>query len=84
MTCGARGQRCSTKLGFNGDWIEKCLAHEEGRSSRGVYNKAEYEPQRRHMLQEWGNLVDAWTKGAKYTPILLPPSMQIVAHDPTA
>jgi integrase len=26
------------ELGFNSDWIEKCLAHEDGRSSRGVYN----------------------------------------------
>jgi integrase len=51
------------ELGFNRDWIEKCLAHEEGRSSRGVYNKAEYEPQRRHMLQEWANIVDAWSRG---------------------
>ena len=40
------------ELGFNSDWIEKCLAHEDGRSSRGVYNKAEYEMQRRHMMQE--------------------------------
>ena len=24
------------ELGFNSDWIEKCLAHEDGRSSRGV------------------------------------------------
>jgi hypothetical protein len=34
---------------------------------RGVYNKAEYEPQRRHMLQEWANMVEAWIKGEKYT-----------------
>jgi hypothetical protein len=47
-------------MGFNGDWIEKCLAHEDGRSSRSVYNKAEYAEQRRHMLQEWANMVDAW------------------------
>lgn len=40
------------ELGFNRHWIEKCLAHEDGRSSRGVYNKAEYEVQRRHMMQE--------------------------------
>ena len=26
-------------------YVEKCLAHENGRSSRGVYNKAEYEVQ---------------------------------------
>jgi hypothetical protein len=40
------------ELGFNRDWVEKALAHEDRASSRGVYNKAEYEPQRRHMLQE--------------------------------
>ncbi len=45
------GSTLLNELGFNSDWIEKCLAHEEGRSSRGVYNKAEYEQQRRHMLQ---------------------------------
>jgi integrase len=70
------------ELGFNSDWIEKCLAHEDGRSSRGVYNKAEYEVQRRHMLQEWANIVDAWTKGQKYTPGLSPPSISISELDP--
>ncbi|MGF6856522.1 hypothetical protein OKW29_005433 [Paraburkholderia sp. CI3] len=46
-----------------GDWIEKCLAHEDGRSSRSIYNKEEYAEQRRHMLQEWANMVDAWIDG---------------------
>jgi integrase len=70
------------ELGFNSDWIEKCLAHEDGRSSRGVYNKAEYEVQRRHMLQEWANIVDAWIKGQKYTPGLSRPSISISELDP--
>ncbi|EHP41303.1 integrase family protein [Cupriavidus basilensis OR16] len=48
---------------LNRDWIEKCLAHEEGRSSRSVYNKAEYADQRRHMLQERADMVDAWIDG---------------------
>jgi hypothetical protein len=39
------------------------LAHEEGHSSRGVYNKAQREQQRRHMLQEWPDIVDAWVEG---------------------
>jgi integrase len=76
------GSTLLNECGFNRDWIEKCLAHEDGRSSRGVYNKAEYEPQRRHMLQEWANLVDAWTKGHKYTPTLLPPTVTMIAADP--
>ncbi|MGE4338052.1 MAG: tyrosine-type recombinase/integrase [Pigmentiphaga sp.] len=69
------GSTLLNELGFNSDWIEKCLAHEDGRSSRGVYNKAEYEVQRRHMMQEWANIVDAWVAGEKYVPVLFPPSM---------
>lgn len=76
------GSTLLNEVGFNSDWIEKCLAHEDGRSSRGVYNKAEYEPQRRHMLQQWSNMVDAWVKGGKYTPIIAPPAMAIAALDP--
>src|SRR3546814_13748670 len=53
------GSTLLNELGFNSDWIEKCLAHEDGRSSRGVYNKAEYEAQRRHMMQEWSDIIDA-------------------------
>ncbi|PUA19365.1 tyrosine-type recombinase/integrase [Glaciimonas sp. PCH181] len=63
--------------GFNRDWIEKCLAHEEGRSSRAIYNKAEYGEQRRHMLQEWANMVDAWGEGGAYTATLLPVSLSV-------
>ena len=72
------GSTLLNELGFNSDWIEKCLAHEQGRSSRGVYNKAEYEQQRRHMLQEWAEMVDAWLKSQRRTPILCPPSMQLL------
>ncbi|CAH2808208.1 MAG: Integrase [uncultured Caballeronia sp.] len=45
------GSTLLNETGFNDDWIEKCLAHEDSRSSRSVYNKAEYAEQRRHMLQ---------------------------------
>jgi len=61
------------------DWIEKCLAHEDGRSSRGVYNKAEYEHQRRHMMQELANIVDAWIAGQKYAPTLYPAAMDLLS-----
>jgi integrase len=77
------GSTLLNELGFNSDWIEKCLAHEDGRSSRGVYNKAEYEMQRRHMMQEWSDIIDAWVDGRKYVPVLIPPSMPIFAADPT-
>ncbi len=70
------------ELGFNSDWIEKCLAHEDGRSSRGVYNKAEYEHQRRHMMQEWADIVDAWVAGKKKVPVLIPSSITFPELDP--
>jgi len=50
--------------GFNSDWIEKCLAHEQ-RGVRAVYNKAEYAEQRRDMLQQWANMVDGWIEAEK-------------------
>lgn len=51
------------EAGFQSDWIEKCLAHEQ-RGVRAVYNKAEYADQRRHMMQAWANMVDNWTASA--------------------
>ena len=77
------GSTLLNELGFNRDWIEKCLAHEEGRSSRGVYNKAEYEKQRRHMLQEWADMIDAWVDGRKHAPTLYPASTQLMASEAT-
>lgn len=49
------------EAGYNSDWIEKCLAHEQ-KGVRAVYNKAEYREQRREMLQDWANLIDGWTR----------------------
>lgn len=48
------------EAGFNSDWIEKCLAHEQ-KGVRAVYNKAEYAEQRRDLLQQWANMIDEWT-----------------------
>jgi len=56
------------EAGFNTDWIEKCLAHEQ-RGVRAVYNKAEYADQRRAMLQSWADMVDGWIAGAKVARI---------------
>lgn len=50
----------STLLHENGwpsDVVEKALNHTIG-GVRGVYNRAEYEPQRREMLQFWADFVD--------------------------
>lgn len=47
------------EAGYNSDWIEKCLAHEQ-KGVRAVYNKAEYREQRTGMLQDWANMIDEW------------------------
>lgn len=51
------------EAGFNTDWIEKCLAHEQ-RGVRAVYNKAEYADQRKAMMQSWADMLDGWIKCA--------------------
>ena len=48
------------EAGYNTDWIEKCLAHEQ-KGVRAVYNKAEYREQRSGMLQDWADMIDEWT-----------------------
>jgi hypothetical protein len=53
-----------------------------GRSSRGVYNKAEYEIQRRHMIQQWSDVVEAWVEGRRRSIVLMPPTMTAFEPDP--
>ncbi|KVL50671.1 integrase [Burkholderia cepacia] len=56
------------EAGFNTDWIEKCLAHEQ-RGVRAIYNKAEYAEQRRAMLQAWADMLDRWIADAPRSTI---------------
>lgn len=57
------------EVGFDSDWIEKCLAHEQ-RGVRAIYNKAEYAEQRRTMLQTWAEMLDGWIhSGGNVVPI---------------
>lgn len=44
--------------GFNEDWIERQLAHDERNRVRAAYNAAQYLPQRRTMLQWWADYLD--------------------------
>ena len=52
------------EAGYNSDWIEKCLAHEQ-RGIRAVYNKAEYSEKRKILLQDWADMVDKWIEKFK-------------------
>jgi integrase len=53
-----------SEMGYNPDWIEKALNHKL-RGVRGIYNRAEYGPQRRKMLQEWADSLDSLQGSAK-------------------
>lgn len=46
------------ELGFNRDWIERQLAHQERSKVRAAYNYAEYLSQRRTMMQSWADHLD--------------------------
>ena len=41
--------------GYPADAIEKQLAHNPRNKIRGIYNRAEYLPERRKMMQEWAD-----------------------------
>ena len=57
------------EMGFNRDWIERQLAHGERNGVRAAYNFAEYLPERRKMMQAWGDYLDGLKSGAKVIPI---------------
>jgi integrase len=57
------------ELGYRPDVIERQLAHRERNKVRASYNQASYMPDRKKMMQEWANFLDAATGGGKVRPI---------------
>ncbi len=57
------------EAGFCGDVIERQLAHGERDEIRGANNGAEYLPERRTMMQQWADMLDALTQGAQVIPL---------------
>jgi len=55
--------------GWPPDVIERQLAHAERNKVRAAYNRAEYLAERRRMMQDWADYLDALKSGAKVTPI---------------
>jgi len=49
--------------GYEPDWVERQLAHGDPDTIRGTYNKAVYLDQRRKMMQEWADYLDALRSG---------------------
>ncbi len=57
------------ELGWPHDAIERQLAHGERDTVRAAYNYAQYLPERRRMMQSWGDYLDTLKAGAKITPL---------------
>jgi hypothetical protein len=56
------------ELGHRHDIIELQLAHQERDEVSAAYNFATYLPQRRKMMQQWADHLDALRAGAKIFP----------------
>jgi integrase len=57
------------EAGYRSDAIELQLAHCERNEVRGAYNKAEYLPERRKMMQQYADTIDALAQGASVLPL---------------
>lgn len=53
------------ELGYRPDVIERQLAHAERNKVRASYNQGEYLKERRIMMQQWADLIDAMSSGNK-------------------
>lgn len=53
------------EMGFRSDVIERQLAHCERNDVRAAYNRAEYLPERKAMMQAWADHLDVIAAGAK-------------------
>lgn len=54
--------------GYRSDIIERQLAHAEKDAVRAAYNRAEYLPERKKMMQEWADYLDKLKAGAEVIP----------------
>ena len=59
---------CANEAGWNRDFIEKQLAHEDRDDVRGAYNRAQWLDERAKMMQWWADRIDALRKGADIIP----------------
>ena len=57
------------ELGYKADVIERQLAHRERNKVRASYNQASYMSERKKMMQDWANYLDAATNDGKVRPI---------------
>lgn len=55
--------------GYRHDVIERQLAHAERDTVRAAYNRAEYLPERKKMMQGWADYLDKLKAGAEVIPL---------------
>ena len=55
--------------GYPSDVIERQLAHKERNAVKDAYNRAQYLPERKAMMQAWADYLDGLRKGADVVPI---------------
>jgi hypothetical protein len=67
----SHGCKFESSQSFKSDWIEKCLAHENGRSSRGRLQQGRVRSSAPPFIQEWSDIVDARVKGKKRMPVVI-------------
>lgn len=48
--------------GYSPDVIEAALAHQDDNEMRRIYNRALYLPERKKLMQDWGDLLDDFKK----------------------
>ncbi|MDR1776210.1 MAG: tyrosine-type recombinase/integrase [Desulfovibrio sp.] len=70
--------------GYNPDVIERQLAHVPHQYVRGIYNRAEYLPERRKMMQDWSDYLTALRDRARQgnvspRPSIVPAVMPVAA-----
>jgi integrase len=52
------------EMGFSADVIERQLAHAERNKVRAAYNRAQYLPERKRMMQHWADYIDNAATGS--------------------
>ena len=57
------------ETGFRADVIERQLAHGEANEVRAAYNRAEYLPERKKMMQQWSDYIDTVKSTGEVVPI---------------
>jgi hypothetical protein len=56
-------------MGFNGDWVERQLAHHDRNETRASCNDAKILVQRREMMRHWADYLESLCAGRKIVPL---------------